>query len=51
MNVTMIHSPDYLGSRRLVCLLFLALDYLIDNFGLYSHFTWIHYPSLTLNKL
>ena len=33
-NVTMIHSPDYLGSMRLVCVLFLALDYLIDNFGL-----------------
>ena len=48
------HSPDYMGSRRWVCLLFLsvlALDYLKDSFGLYSHFTWLHYPPCTLNKL
>ena len=39
-KVTRIHSPDYLESKRLFCrfLSVLALDYLIDSFGLYSHF-------------
>ena len=50
----MIHSADYTGSGKLDYLLFpsvLALDYLIDSFGLCTlHYPpWIDFKSLNMN--
>ena len=52
MNI--IHSADYMGSGKLDYLLFpsvLALDYLIDSFGLCTlHYPpWIDFKSLNMN--
>ena len=53
-NVNIIHSADYRGSGKLDYLLFpsvLALDYLIDSFGLCTlHYPpWIDFKSLNMN--
>ena len=50
----MIHSADYMGSGKLDYLLFpsvLALDYLIDSFGLCTLHNppWIDLESLNIN--